>query len=546
MKTPEPRALVEDEEGNVVLTPGEIGTVLVAPEGTVLAATEVTVLAAAKGTARVTAPTLTPLRALVLEDFEDDVLVLERHLRRGGYELDFERVQTPGEFAVALDREEWDAVFAPGDGALAALKVVQERELDIPFIIVAGDIGEDTAVEAIKAGAHDFVLKSNLARLAPAVERELRESRQRQDRRRAQKQIALQSAALGAAANLILIANAEGRIEWVNDAFVNTTGYARDEAVGETLQRLASGQDPDAYRKLWDVVSAGENWRGELVERRKDGSFFPVMQTITPLKDEEGTITHVLAIQEDVTEARRALDALGERSLELERSNRELEEFAYIASHDLSAPLRVIAGYLELFLRRHGEQVDEPAKLLLETAVSGAERMQRLIDDLLLYGRASRDPLELADVDTAEVLREVIEDFSTEIAKTEADIRVGPLPQVRSVYAPLSQVLHNLVGNSLKFANGIRPRIEISAARRDGDWRFSVRDNGIGIDPRHVETAFRMFQRLHGAKYPGTGMGLALSKRIVQRLGGEIWHEPAPEEGSIFNFTIPDVQTGSP
>jgi light-regulated signal transduction histidine kinase (bacteriophytochrome) len=293
-------------------------------------------------------------------------------------------------------------------------------------------------------------------------------------------------------------------------------------------------------------VSAGENWRGELVERRKDGSLFPVMQTITPLKDEEGTITHVLAIQEDVTEARRTRDALGERTLELERSNRELEEFAYIASHDLSAPLRVIAGYLELFLRRHGDQVDEPATLLLETAVRGTERMQRLIDDLLLYGRASRDPLELADVDTAEVVREVIEDFSTEIAKTKAEIKVGSMPHIHSVYAPLSQVLHNLVGNSLKFANGIRPRIEISAARLDGDWRFSVRDNGIGIEPRHVETAFRMFQRLHGAKYPGTGMGLALSKRIVQRLHGEIWHEPAPEVGSIFHFTIPDEQRGSP
>jgi chemotaxis family two-component system sensor kinase Cph1 len=123
---------------------------------------------------------------------------------------------------------------------------------------------------------------------------------------------------------------------------------------------------------------------------------------------------------------------------------------------------------------------------------------------------------------------------------------VGPMPHIHSVYAPLSQVLHNLVGNSLKFANGVRPRIEISAARLDGDWRFSVRDNGIGIETRHVETAFRMFQRLHGAKYPGTGMGLALSKRIVQRLRGEIWHEPAAENGSVFHFTIPDEQTGSP
>jgi signal transduction histidine kinase len=374
----------------------------------------------------VTASALTPLHALVLEDSEDDFLILEQHLSRGGYELDFERVQTADEFEQALDREAWDIVFAdhvvPGYSGLTALKAVQKRELDVPFIIVSGKIGEDTAVDAMKAGAHDYVMKSSLARLAPAVERELREWTRRQERKEAPKQLA--------------------------------------------LQRIA----------------------------------------------------------------------LAERTLELERSNRELEEFAYIASHDLSAPLRVIAGYLELFLHRHGDAVNEQATLLLGSAVRGTERMQRLIDDLLLYSRSSHDPLELADVDTAEVVRDVIEDFSTEIAETGAVIEVGPMPHIHSMYAPLSQVLHNLVGNALKFANGSPPRIAISAGSLEGQWRFSVRDNGIGIETRHVETAFRMFQRLHGAKYAGTGMGLALSKRIVQRLGGEIWHEPAPDGGSIFYF----------
>ena len=369
---------------------------------------------------------LKPLRALVLEDTEDDVVILARYLKRGGYELDFEQVETADAFEKALDSQTWDVVFAdhvvPGYSGLTALKAVQDRELDVPFIIVSGKIGEDTAVEAMKAGAHDYVMKSSLARLAPAVDRELREWTRRQERKEAQKQLALQSV------------------------------------------------------------------------------------------------------------------ALAERTLELERSNRELEEFAYIASHDLSAPLRVIAGYLELFLHRHGDVVDDPARLLLGSAVRGTERMQRLIDDLLLYSRASNDPLELADVDTADVVRDVLEDFSTVIAEAGAQVHVGPMPHIHSMYAPLSQVLHNLVGNALKFANGRVPHIVISAERLGEQWRFSVRDNGIGIETRHVETAFRMFQRLHGAKYAGTGMGLALSKRIVQRLGGEIAHAPAPDGGSIFTF----------
>lgn len=373
---------------------------------------------------------LTPLRVLLVEDSEDDALILGQHLEHGGYELDVQRVDTADTFERALDQGGWDVVLAdyvlPGYSGLDALKAVQERELDLPFIIVSGNIGEETAVEAMRAGAHDYVMKSNLARLAPAVERELGDSRLRQDRSK---------------------------------------------------------------------------------------------------------------------EALRAEDALAERTLELERSNRELEEFANIASHDLSAPLRVIAGYLELFHHRHGESVDEEGKLLLESAFRGTKRMQRLIDDLLLYAHAAQDPLQLADVDTAALIRDVVEDFSTEIAEKGADVEVGAMPHIHSVYAPLSQVLHNLVGNSLKFTNGDPPKIEISAAKVDADWRFSVRDNGIGIEPRHVETAFRMFKRVHGAKYPGTGMGLALSKRVVQRLGGEIWHEPAPAGGSIYHFTIPDKET---
>jgi light-regulated signal transduction histidine kinase (bacteriophytochrome) len=376
-----------------------------------------------------TSRALMSLRALLLEDNEHDALILARHLKQGGYELDFERVETAAAFEEALDRGGWDLVFAdyvlPGYSGLAALKAVQKRELDLPFIIVSGKIGEETAVKAIKAGAHGYVLKSNFVRLASVVERELRAAQGRHEYRRAQEQLALQSVALAA------------------------------------------------------------------------------------------------------------------RTVELERSNRELEEFAYVASHDLSAPLRVIAGYIELFLHRHGDSVDGEAKQLLESAGRGTKRMQQLIDDLLLYSLGSRNALEVGDVDTAAVVREVIEDFSAEIAETGAEIEVGPMPNIHSVYAPFSQVLHNLVGNSLKFGNGRPPHVGISSCKLDAGWRFSVRDNGIGIEARHVDTAFRMFQRLHGATYPGTGMGLAVSKRIVERLGGEMWHEAAPNGGSIFSLTIP-------
>jgi PAS domain S-box-containing protein len=487
----------------------------------------------------------TLLRALVVEDSEDDVLIVSRELARSGYRLEFERVESADAFERALDREPWDIVLAdyvlPGYGGLAALRAVQERGLELPFIVVSGKIGEDTAVEAMRAGAHDYVMKSNLARLAPAVDRELREAGLRRERRRIREQLALKSAALGAAANLILIADGDGRIEWVNQSFETATGYTLDEVRGLPLRRLASSQEPGADDDLWRRVSAGESWHGELVERRRDGSLLTVMQTVTPLRGDDGMVGHVLAIQEDVTEARQAREELAERTLQLERSNRELEDFAYVASHDLSAPLHVIAGYLELFCLRYADVIDAEGTELLEAAVRGTGRMQHLIDDLLSFSRSARATLDRQDVDVADVVRAVLEDFAPQIAASGAEVEVGPMPRLCSVETVLSQVLHNLVGNALKFTGEEPPRIAVSAVDGPEGWRFSVRDNGIGIEPEHVETAFRMFQRVSGGAFEGSGIGLALCRRVVERLGGRIWHEPAPGGGSIFAFTVPDA-----
>jgi signal transduction histidine kinase len=226
---------------------------------------------------------------------------------------------------------------------------------------------------------------------------------------------------------------------------------------------------------------------------------------------------------------------------ELERSNGELEQFAYIASHDLAEPLRTITGFTELLGRRYTGQLDEKADRYIEHIVNGTTRMQRLIDDLLAYSRVGRMEIAPEPFALGDALDQVCAALSSTIAERGAVITRGPLPVVFADPPQIAQVLQNLVGNAMKFqAPGETPAVHVAAEADDGMWRVTVADNGIGIDPRFAHRVFRMFQRLHAQhEYSGTGIGLAICQRIVERNGGRIWVEPGPDGGSTFSFTLP-------
>jgi signal transduction histidine kinase len=253
----------------------------------------------------------------------------------------------------------------------------------------------------------------------------------------------------------------------------------------------------------------------------------------------------VAALIRRLLRATAALDAsrvrLEERAEELERSNADLEQFAYAASHDLSEPLRTVAGFSQLLSARYGGQLDSDADEYIRHMTSGVERMQQLIDDLLLYSRVGRAPVRHEAVDLEAVLAEVVEWLGPAISDRDARVTHDPLPRVRGERSQLAQVLQNLIANAIKFtAPGQAPSVHVSAAREPGGtWRVTVRDNGIGIDadPEHI---FKMFARLHPAEsYPGTGIGLALAKRIIENHGGRIWFEAASGGGTMFSFTLP-------
>ena len=283
------------------------------------------------------------------------------------------------------------------------------------------------------------------------------------------------------------------------------------------------------------------------------GFFSPhIREPDTALLDLVGTIGAQLG---EFIRRRQAEDALAAaavqlqtRAVELERSNADLEQFAYVASHDLSEPLRMVGGFVQLLRKRYGGRLDADADEFISYAVDGVNRMQSLIDDLLAFSRVGRGDRALVEVDCTAAARRGVDALAAQVAETGADVEIGELPHVRGDERELSQLFQNLISNAIKFRGEEPPRVQVTAEPAEGGaaWSFSVADNGIGIQPHHAERIFKMFQRLHGREdYPGTGIGLAICKKIVEHHGGRIWVEPSADGGSVFRFTFAALEEGS-
>ena len=255
----------------------------------------------------------------------------------------------------------------------------------------------------------------------------------------------------------------------------------------------------------------------------------------------EAALQNRLEVEERMTgELKKEVDERKRTEEELARSNAELRSFAYVASHDLQEPLRMVGGYLQLLERRYKDKIDDDASDFIAFAVDGANRMQRLINDLLEYSRVSTRGKDLEPTDLESVLEQNLANLQMAIEESSAMVTHDPLSIVMADNTQMIQLLQNLIGNAIKFRNEESPHVHISVEQKGSEWIFSVRDNGIGIDPEYADRIFVIFQRLHGVgEYAGTGIGLAVCKRIVERHGGRIWMESQPGDGSTFYFTIP-------
>ena len=332
----------------------------------------------------------------------------------------------------------------------------------------------------------------------------------------------------------ITIQDFDGRITAWNRGAELMYGYSEAEALAANIDRLTAlakvAEQKDFIRRL----IAGEAITSFETQRvTKDGSVLDVWMTVTKLMDDTGKAVGLASTERDITARKRSL-------IDLERSNRELEQFASVASHDLQEPLRMISSYTQLLAKRYGSQLDDQAKKYVNYTVDGAVRMQALINDLLSYSRVGTRGRPLAATDSHAVLGEALRNLAVMIGESHTLITNDDLPTVRTDASQLVLVFQNLIANAIKFRRAELSRIHVSAQNRGHEWVFAVRDNGIGIAPQHAERVFVIFQRLHTrAEYPGTGIGLAVCKRIVERHSGKIWFESEPGHGTTFFFSLP-------
>lgn len=293
---------------------------------------------------------------------------------------------------------------------------------------------------------------------------------------------------------------------------------------------------------LAHAIERREKIRDQLVEIEfADSSKKTVLNSGLPILDEEGNPLGAIAVNQDMTQWLKLEQDLLRRTHQLEESNRELEQFAYVASHDLQEPLRKVSSFAQLFAKKYSDRLDETGQIYINFMVDGASRMQILVDDLLHYSRLTRGDRSHREVDMNGVLDGVLADLQLMIREGRANIRSGPLPKILGDAGQLRALVQNLISNGVKYRAPERaPEIHVGASLDAGEATFWVRDNGIGIDPRYFEKIFVIFQRLHArSEYPGTGIGLAICKKIVDNHGGRIWVESSPGQGATFFFTLP-------
>lgn len=337
----------------------------------------------------------------------------------------------------------------------------------------------------------------------------------------------------------LLTIGPDGKITDLNKATELVTGYSRNELIGTDFSDYFTDSEKasEGYRQAF---IEGEVWDYPLEIQHKNGQVTPVLYNASIYKGETGKVIGVFAAARDITERKKAEELLKLKLEELARSNAELEQFAYVSSHDLQEPLRMIASYLQLLQRKYHGKLDDKADKYIYFAVDGATRMQNLINDLLEYSRVTTKAREFEPTDCKSILDQVIFDLDVSIKESEASISYSSLPVVMADSIQLAQVFQNLISNAIKFRSEKVPKIEISAEEKDEQWLFSVQDNGIGIDSRFYDKIFEVFKRLHKREeYSGTGIGLSICKKIIERHGGHIWVESESGKGSIFYFTLP-------
>lgn len=341
----------------------------------------------------------------------------------------------------------------------------------------------------------------------------------------------------------ILSNDLNGMVQSWNRGAERIFGYTAEEMTGRHISIIAAPDRADGIPGLLDKIRRGERVdHYETKRRTKDGRVLTVSLTVSPLRDAGGAVIGGSEVARDVSERVQYEANLRRANAALLRANADLQHFVYSASHDLQEPLRMVTAYSDLLQQKFSGQLGETGEEYIRQTVQGALRMESLLRDLRAYVQASTSEEVAAEIDTDQVLNRVICNLELMMEESGAKIITStPLPRVRMHEFQVEQLLQNLIGNAIRYRSSAPPRICVRAIRQQDAWLFSVGDNGIGIENKFKEQIFGMFQRLHsGSQYPGTGMGLAICRRIMERVGGQIWVDSEPGRGSTFYFSVPD------
>jgi len=499
------------------------------------------------------------LRVLHVEDQERDVTLITRHLSRADYEVISDRVDSPATMRTALETRDWDVILCdysmPHFNALAALALMKEMNRDIPFIIISGTVGETVAVEAMRSGAHDYLMKGNLARLVPAIEREMSEAQNRRARRHGEEQLRLQSAALQAAANAILITERTGKIIWVNPAFTLTTGYSFEDVRGKNPRLLKSGKQDEAfYHQMWETILSGQVWHNTIINRRKDGTLNQEDLTITPIRDTTGAITHFVGINQDITELAQALSEVQTKSEELATMTQQLWQASKLATmgelaasiaHELNNPLATISLHAEVLVDPLAP--DDPNRRSLQVIEQEVERMASLVSNLLLFSRRSHQ--QISTINIAEELQSSLGFINYHLRSHKINVTTdfaNDLPSLPADRQQLRQVFLNLLTNA---SDAMPDGGNLTVRARRGSLETGIpalviefTDSGFGIEPEHLPKLWEPFFTTK-PEGKGTGLGLPICRRTVEEHRGTIDIESEPGKGTTVRIILPATET---
>jgi len=479
-----------------------------------------------------------PLRLLIVEDSEDDAQLLLIDLRRGGYEPSYKRVETREGMKAALASQEWDLVISdyvmPTFSGMEALGVLRESRLDLPFILLSGNIGEDIAVDAMKAGANDYIIKGNLARLAPAVDRELRDAEVRRARARAEEERARLAMAVQDVAEAVVITDARGIIQYVNPAFEKITGYSKEEVVGGDMHFLDGGRhDESFFRSLRDSLGRDGVWSGRVTNKKKDGTFYEEEWTISPVKNESGEVVNYVSVKRDITEKLR-LESIAQ-------AVDTMNNIGYIFSgvrHEIGNPISSVAMALNVLKMKLDNFDKENIARYIDRALEEIVKVEYLLHSLKNYNMYENPELRTISMKdfTGKLFSLVREDFSRKGIKIDVSVN----PESVSAYADpraLQQVLLNVMTNAADALDGRPcPRIALRVFAADSQVGIRVEDNGCGMTEQNLASVFKPF---YTSKPRGTGLGLVIVRKMVALMNGSVTITSRAGEGTAVELLLP-------